>query len=151
MKHTMSFNLYLLCNECDCLAGASSPGCPTNSMDVVLGVGGNVEIDHYVDVRYIQTTASHVGCHQDGVTLTLELIQCSQSLGLAQLAVDRGQLRNPNFSVGGQFYNGEDEMMWRWIETPPTVTISKLKRITQLYYTQFLQATPPLPPDKISS
>ena len=85
MKHAF----YLLCNECDCLSGATSPGSPTNSMDVVLGVSGNVEIYHDVDVRYIQTTAGYVRCHQDGVTFALELVQRSESLGLAQLAVDR--------------------------------------------------------------
>ena len=58
-------------------------------MDIVLGVSWDVKVDHYVDVRYVQTSAGHISRHQDGVALTLELVESSKPLGLAQFTVDR--------------------------------------------------------------
>ena len=79
---------HLLCDKCDCFARASCSGRPPDTVDVVLGVSWNVEVDHDVHVRDVQTPAGHVSSNQYGVTPALELVQCTESLGLAQLAVD---------------------------------------------------------------
>ncbi len=56
-------------------------------MDVVFSVGGDVEVEHHVDIRDIQASRRDVRGHEDVALAGLELIQRAESLGLRQLAV----------------------------------------------------------------
>ena len=57
-------------------------------MDVVLRVGRDIKVDHNVHMRYVQPPTGNVSGHQNGVTFALEFVQSSQSLCLAQLAMN---------------------------------------------------------------
>lgn len=56
-------------------------------MDVVLSVGGDVEVEHHVDVGDVESSGRHVGGHQDVALARLELVQRAQALRLRKLAV----------------------------------------------------------------
>uniref|UniRef100_A0A182SU02 Uncharacterized protein n=1 Tax=Anopheles maculatus TaxID=74869 RepID=A0A182SU02_9DIPT len=73
--------------ECDGLAGPSGTCGTTNPMDVVLAVHRDVQIQHYVHVRNVETAGSNVGGDKNLACLRFELVQCRQPLVLCHLTV----------------------------------------------------------------
>ena len=57
-------------------------------MDVVLGVGGDVEVDDVADVRDVDAAREHVGGHEHVHLAVAELLEGALALALAAVAVD---------------------------------------------------------------
>lgn len=62
-------------------------------MDVIFSVGGNVEVEHHVDIRDIQASRRDVRGYKDVALAGLEFVQRTKSLGLRQLAVQADGLK----------------------------------------------------------
>ena len=70
--------MHLLRDKGDGFSRSPSAGSPSDAVNVVFGVGGDVKVYHHVNVGYVQTTACHVRSDEDGVTLSLELVESTE-------------------------------------------------------------------------
>ncbi len=73
----------------DRLATGSGTAGTTDAMHVILGDGGQVEVDHLRQVVDVQSARRHVGRHQHLHLASLEALQRAQTRGLRLVAVDR--------------------------------------------------------------
>ena len=78
----------VLGNERDCFTGLACSSCATDSMDVVLGVSWNIEVDHDINVRDVETTRGHIRRDQNIPLVCLEAVQRVQPLHLSKFTVD---------------------------------------------------------------
>lgn len=62
----------------------------TDTVDVVINVGGKVVVDHVCDVGDIETTSGNSSGDQDGATAIAEHLQGALTLTLSTITVDRG-------------------------------------------------------------
>uniref|UniRef100_A0A2M3ZNB6 Putative secreted peptide n=1 Tax=Anopheles braziliensis TaxID=58242 RepID=A0A2M3ZNB6_9DIPT len=87
----------VLRDEGDGLTGATRPSRTSNPVNVVLTVHRNVQIQHHIDMRYVETTRCHIGRDQYLARLGFELVQCSQAFVLCHLPMQRygGQSERP--------------------------------------------------------
>ena len=60
----------------------------TDAMNVAVDVGGQVQIDHHLDVFDVQTPRGHVARHQDALLLPFEVFQNAFSLPLLFVPVN---------------------------------------------------------------
>ncbi len=57
-------------------------------MYVVLGMSRNIEVNHHVNMRYVQASASNVCSHQNRLRFVFELVESSETFGLRHLSVE---------------------------------------------------------------
>ena len=70
------------------LAGTARAACPSDAVDVILGIDGNVVVDNMGDVRDINAARGDIGGDQDVEPLASELGQNALALVLRDVAVD---------------------------------------------------------------
>lgn len=80
--------MHLLRDKGDGFSWSPCAGGPSDAVNVVFGVGGDVKVYHHVNVGYVQTTARYVSSNKDGIALTFELVESAEPFWLAELAVD---------------------------------------------------------------
>jgi len=78
----------LLAGEGDGLAGFTGACRAADAVNVVLGVLGNIVIDHVADVLHVDAARGHVGGHQDFELSALEMLHQFETLALGQVPGD---------------------------------------------------------------
>lgn len=92
LQHGLDAQVHLqvvLGDQRDGLAGSARTRGSAHTVDVRLGVCGDVVVDDTVDGGDVQAAGGDVGGDQDVGLAGLELVQRAQALGLGQLAVQR--------------------------------------------------------------
>lgn len=74
-------------DECDCDAGTSSPTSTTDTVNVVLGLHGQIEVDGMANRLHVNAPGGHVGGDQHANATALHGGQCTSALTLIHVAV----------------------------------------------------------------